>query len=437
LFAVNPKVIQICEAVRDVGGRAMLVGGCVRDRLLGVESKDFDIEVFGVAPEMLWRVLKRVSRVNTVGEQFAVYKLILMDENLENRVEIDVSLPRRESKSGRGHRGFVIEGDPSMTFEDAARRRDFTINAILLDPLTDEIVDPFHGARDLQNRVLRVVSADTFTDDSLRVLRAVQLAARFDLQIEEQTANLCRTIDLSDLPRERVWGEFEKLLTMATKPSIGIDAAYRLGVFEKLVPELQSMALHNDAFESTKSAMDRAAELSNGMGKPQRIAVMLATLLFQVSPPDRLCSLFDRFGVQTIYGYDVRSAVMSILRERTAPDQLYQARSTDGDIRRLSKRVEIDLLVRVAKAWQLAANNGGTAEDWLIDRARSLGVAHKHPAPVLMGRHLLELGIAPGPQIGELLRQVYEFQLDGLVTNEEEGLAIARRLLQKIPVDSK
>src|SRR5262249_31572960 len=159
---MNPKVIQICEAVRDVGGRAMLVGGCVRDRLWGVESKDFDIEVFGVAPAMLWGVLEGISRVNTVGQQFAVYKLILMDESLHNRVEIDVSLPRRESKSGRGHRGFVIEGDPSMTFEEAARRRDFTINAILLDPLTDEIIDPFHGARDLQNHVLRVVSADTF-----------------------------------------------------------------------------------------------------------------------------------------------------------------------------------------------------------------------------------------------------------------------------------
>src|SRR5262245_24597066 len=147
---MNAEVIAVCEAVRNAGGRAMLVGGSVRDRLLGLESKDFDIEVYGLEPARLRNVLDQVGEVNAVGEHFSVYKLAFYREATtgsaaQERFEIDVSLPRRESKSGRGHRGFVIEGDPAMTFEEAARRRDFTINAILFDPLTDETLDPYGG----------------------------------------------------------------------------------------------------------------------------------------------------------------------------------------------------------------------------------------------------------------------------------------------------
>src|SRR5207244_2013055 len=127
---------------------------------------------------------------------------------------------------------------------EAARRRDFTINAILLDPLTEETIDPYGGREDLKRRILRAVAADTFVEDSLRVLRAVQLAARFDLTIEEQTVALCHTIDLSDLPRERVWGEMEKLLTLAERPSLGLDAALQLGVIEKLFPEFHALNTH-------------------------------------------------------------------------------------------------------------------------------------------------------------------------------------------------
>ena len=235
------EVLKVCQAVHDAGGRAMLVGGWVRDYLLGSQSKDFDIEVYGLEPSRLRAVLETIASVNTVGEQFSVYKLAFKSQD-EGRFEIDVSIPRRESKSGRGHRGFVIEGDPQMTFEEAARRRDFTINAILYDPLTDETVDPFGGARDLRQRVLRAVAADTFIEDSLRVLRAVQFAARFEMTVDPQTVELCRTIDLTDLPRERIWGEMEKLLTFANQPSIGLDCALELGVLDKLFPEIRALA---------------------------------------------------------------------------------------------------------------------------------------------------------------------------------------------------
>src|SRR5205823_9005891 len=169
-----------------------------------------------------------VGRVEAVGDSFQVYKL----------GAIDASVPRRDSKSGRGHRGFVVEGDPHMSIEEAARRRDFTINAISWDPLTDEYFDPFNGRNDLDHRLLRAVDPATFPDDSLRVLRAVQFAARLGFALDEATRALCRGIALDDLPSERIWGEFEKLL-FAPKPSVGFALAKDLGAVAKLFPELQ------------------------------------------------------------------------------------------------------------------------------------------------------------------------------------------------------
>src|SRR5690606_21361730 len=155
-----------------------------------------------------------------VGEAFAVYKI---------GRDLDVSLPRRERKIGRGHRGFVVTGDPEMSFVDACKRRDFTINAILKDPMTGEVVDPFNGRQDIKDETLRHVSDDTFAEDSLRVLRAAQFAARFEFEVAPATAELCSSIDVTDLPRERIWGELEKLLLLAEQPSVGLQLLYDWG----------------------------------------------------------------------------------------------------------------------------------------------------------------------------------------------------------------
>src|SRR3954465_7131349 len=221
---IPEKVLELARQVQSTGGRALLVGGCVRDQLMGAQPKDWDVEVYGVEPARLRVLLERHGRVDAVGEAFTVYKV---------GNDLDVSLPRRERKSGRGHRAFVIEGDPAMTIEEAARRRDFTINAILEDPLTGEIIDPYGGRVDLENKILRAVSAETFAEDSLRVLRAAQFAARFEFEIEPETIKLCRSIDLSDLPAERIWGELEKLLLQASRPGVGIEWLQRLGAIEK------------------------------------------------------------------------------------------------------------------------------------------------------------------------------------------------------------
>jgi len=434
----------------------MLIGGTVRDRLLDVESKDFDVEVYGLDPSRLREVLERIGRVNTVGEHFSVYKLVFfrspgVEDAPSDRFEIDVSLPRRESKSGRGHRGFVIEGDPSMKFEDAVRRRDFTINAILYDPLTDQTIDPYGGKEDLRNRILRAVAADTFGEDSLRVLRAVQLAARFEMKIEQQTIKLCRTIDLSDLPRERIWGEIEKLLTLAERPSIGLDAALELGVLDRLFPEIMALSTSSGTFLSTKLAIDEAAKAARDLSKPERIAVMLATLCHDLGEPsatqsadgsstipafdhsavEPTRSVLNTLGLHAIGGYDVRSQVLSLVQEQQKPREFFQS-SSDGDFRRLAQRVDIELLYRMAKSCALACKpaRATTPEDWFIEKARALGVEHKAPSPLLQGRHLIEAGYEPGPQMGILLRKIYDLQLDGKVTTLDEALATARALDQ-------
>lgn len=451
---MNAEVIGLCEAVRDAGGRAMLVGGSVRDQLLGMASKDFDIEVYGLEPTRLRAVLKQIGEVNAVGEHFSVYKLAFYraapdrtdDSKGQERFEIDVSLPRRESKSGRGHRGFVIEGDPEMTFEEAARRRDFTINAILLDPLTSETVDPYGGIEDLERRVLRTVAADTFVEDSLRVLRAVQLAARFEMTIEPRTIELCRTIELSDLPHERIWGEIEKLLMLAERPSIGLDAALDLGVLDKLFPEIRTLIGHQGKVEAvaegdllthTKLSLDEAAKITRDLPKPKRIAVMLAVLCHDlrnavttatVSDGEELTlSVLSKLGVHGIASYDVRSQALALVRNHLKPREFYQGRATDGDIRRLAQQVDLDLLYRVAKACAVGVSSSSlVAEDWFIERARALGVEHGPPEPLLLGRHLIEAGFEPGPEMGRVLRRVYELQLDGKVTTVDEALAAAR-----------
>jgi tRNA nucleotidyltransferase (CCA-adding enzyme) len=451
---MNRAVLTICEAVRAAGGRALLVGGWVRDHLLGIESKDFDIEVYRVEPARLRALLEKIAPVNAVGGQFAVYKLAFHNPP---SFEIDVSLPRRESKSGRGHRGFTIEGDPEMSFEEAARRRDFTVNAILYDPLTDEIIDPFGGAKDLEAKLLRAVAADTFVEDSLRVLRAVQLAARFEMTVEPATAELCRSIDLADLPHERIWGEMEKLFTMAARPSIGLQTALDLGVLDKLFPEIRALVgcpqesephAEGDVFRRTKLALDEAVNLAADLPKEKRVTVMLAVLCHGLwrlhateiteghdhpwGRDEAARAVMNTLGLHTLGGYDVRSQALGLVREHLRPGQFYDDREhvTDGAFRRLARKLDLDLLYRVAKAVALgrAAASDSIKQEWFIEKARRLGVEHSAPEPILKGRHLIEAGFEPGPRMGEILRLIYDLQLDDQVTNLDEALAAVRRL---------
>lgn len=439
----------IADDVHARGGRALVVGGFVRDRLLGQPSKDLDLEVFGLPPDDIKPLLARFGPVNTVGESFTVFKV----------QGLDVSLPRRESKVGRGHKGFVVHGDPFLPFDEAARRRDFTLNAIGWDPRTDEYLDPHGGRADLEARVLRMVDARTFGEDSLRVLRALQFAGRFGCRIDEATARVCRETPLDDLPAERVWGEIEKLLLRAARPSIGLHLARDLDVVARLWPTLEALATcpqdpewhpEGDVWTHTCMVVDQAVSRKDGFTYPEQVSLMLGALLHDVGKPlvtaeidGRIKSpghegegvplataLLDAWQVHTLEGYPVRAQVLGLVAWHMLPGAWWKAPEpvSDGAFRRLARKVDMVLLARLSEA---DCNGRGGVFDcsfgqWFLDRVAALGVEHAPPPPLLLGRHLIALGVAPGPGMGEILKAVYEQQLDGVVTTVEEAIEAAR-----------
>ena len=450
--------LDIARAVRGAGGRAFVVGGWVRDQLRGEPSKVVDLEVFGIPQPALAGLLAPLGRVEPVGQSFPVYKVVRPDSG---ESAVDVALPRRESKRGRGHKAFDVHGDPFMSVADAARRRDFTQNAIGWDPLTGDDEDPFDGRADIQRRVLRAVDPRTFGDDSLRVLRAVQFAARFEFELEPETAALCRRIPLDDLPAERVWGEIEKLLTQARRPSSGFALALDLGVVDHVLPEMRPLVgceqepewhPEGDVWTHTLMVIDKARELNPDLDRARLTTVMLGAVCHDLGKPATTAvidgrirsidheqagvaptlSLLDRLNVHTIDGFDVRGQVVGLVADHLKPGMFHKAANVgDGAFRRLALKVDLELLARVARADCLGRRGDFdcSAMDWFVSRARALGVEHRPPPPLLLGRHLLALGLTPGPRVGEILKQVYDKQLDGEVQTIDEAVDAARGLL--------
>jgi len=470
-----PLILELCRSLRAEGGQAFLVGGWVRDlemlRLQGVPgmpaAEEFDLEVYGLPTDRLAFVLGRYGEVRLVGQSFAVYKLVPRQPEHAGGAAvpaIDISLPRRDTKVAPGHRGFEVQGDPNLSQKDATRRRDFTVNAMMYDPLAGRTIDHWSGLDDLRSRVLRAVDPSTFVEDSLRVLRAVQLAARLEFSIDPATVDLCRRIDLSDLPAERIWGEFEKLLLKARRPSIGLEWADRLGVVGSLFPELRALKgcpqekewhPEGDVWTHTLMAIDRAKAEIDGLPKERALAVMLAVICHDFGkpattavvdgrirsyeheeagiPPTR--AFLDRLNVRTLHGYDLREQVVQLVSHHLTPSHYFKNRENvgDGAFRRLARKLEPDLLYRVSRADCLGRTGDFSteAQEWFIGKVRALSVESRPPRPILMGRHLLEMGLKPGPIIGRVTKAVYEKQLDGQVKDLEDATREARRLLME------
>jgi tRNA nucleotidyltransferase (CCA-adding enzyme) len=431
----------------------------VRDALLALPLEDFDVEVYGLSATELRRALEAVAPVDAVGQAFAVFKLGRLDGV---NGAVDVSLPRRDSKAGPGHRGIAVVGDPFLPLEEASRRRDFTMNAMLFDPATGELIDLHGGRRDLETRCLRAVDPASFGEDPLRALRAVQLAARFELAVDPDTARLCAAMPLQDLPAERIWGEIQKLLLKARKPSQGLALLKEWGLLATIAPELlpleatpQDPEWHpeGDVWVHTLLVVDEAAKLIADLDAPRALAVVLGALCHDLGKPPTTrfedgrirsrgheeagipptLALLDRWNVHSYLGYDVRVQVVALVAQHLKPGQLYDERErvSDGAIRRLARKCEPQLLYRVAKADCLGrtGNFQSVAMEWFLERVRQLDVAEKPPEPLLKGRDVLALGVAPGPEVGRILQIVYERQLDGEVASAEEAIAEARRLI--------
>lgn len=446
--ALAQPLRQIEHVIRRAGGRTWLVGGCVRDLALGRQPRDLDLEIHGISPGLLHTLLTEHFPVQFVGKAFGVFKLA--------RLPIDIALPLRRPMDDASISGLLQQADPDMGIDKALARRDFTINAMAWDPDTLEIRDPFDGQADLSQRRLRHVS-DRFGEDPLRVLRGMQLAARYDLTGAPDTLALCRTLTQDGLPSERLWDEWKKWLLQGAKPSAGLHWLRDCG-WLRFYPELaalqgcpQDAEWHpeGDVWVHTLHCLDAFAVERTGQDDDD-LAVGLGVLCHDFGKPS---TTKEEAGRITSRGHEpegeaptrqflarltnqtgLADEVVPLVRCHLRPRQLHDAKASDSAVRRLAKQVgRIDRLVRVARADHLGRppkpDDGFPAGVWLLEKARALAVEREAPAPIVMGRHLLELGVQPGPAMGKLLEACYEAQLDGLFSILEEGLAYARRAL--------
>jgi tRNA nucleotidyltransferase (CCA-adding enzyme) len=447
---IQPVQERVCRIIRDAGGRPVLVGGCVRDLLLGANPKDLDIEVYGLEPERLLAVLRQEFEVDLAGEAFGVLKI--------RHYPIDVSLPRRESKQGLGHRGFVALSDPWMPLEEAAARRDFTINAIAMDPVTGEILDPFHGQQDLDQRVLRHTSAH-FGEDPLRVLRGMQLVSRFQLTATPDTIALSRDLirEYSTLSQERIWGEWSKWASRAKYPSLGLQFLQDTGWLSQY-PELvalqgcsQEPEWHpeGDVWTHTLFVVDEAARIAgrDDLAQEEQMVLVLAALCHDLGKPSTTALIDGRIRSR---GHSECDHIVESLLTRLGPPKELTARILtlvhhhlshthfDGSprhvrrltlalgkagesLRMLARLVEADASGRPPLSRQLPSEMCD-----MLKVADELTLSEHGPRPLLLGRHLLAAGMAPGPQMGAVLREAYEAQLDGIFETVEAGLTWVR-----------
>lgn len=430
------KAAAIAAALPDAQ-RVLMVGGCVRDKLLGLPIKDIDLEVYGLSYEQIVQRLRRKGfRLGLVGKQFAVIKV---------GPDIDVSIPRRENKTGTGHKGFAIEADPSMTFADAAGRRDFTINAIGED-FEGRLYDPFDGAGDLKKKLLRATGS-AFAEDPLRVLRGMQLAARFDLSMDAETIAQCRRMadEFPTIARERLWVEWDKWAQKSSVPSRGLEVL-QASEWIRFFPEIEALVgvpqdpqwhPEGDCFIHTMHVCDAAARIAQRDKNPPELR---SILLFAA-----LCHDFGKAlttqkneqgrwiapehaprGVPLAESFMQRIHSPLALIERVRPlvaehmVHIFTMDETPSDraVRRLANRLHpasIRMLSQVIEAdhsGRPPLPDGNPFTAWL-DVADKVALAEQRPKPILMGRHLIARGHKPGPEMGEILTAAFEAQLDG------------------------
>ena len=441
---MNEAAIEVARLAKAAGGRAFLVGGCVRDALLGGEkaSKDFDMEVYGLSPARLREALSTKFDLDLVGASFGVFKLKGFD--------IDVALPRRETRLGLGHRDFETECDPSLSIEEASARRDFTINAIYEDPLTGEVLDPWHGREDLANRVLRRVS-EHFAEDPLRVLRGMQFVARFGLKPDPDTVEACRGMTQENLAQERLMGEWSKLILHGIEVSKGLEFLKAVG-WLRFYPELEALVgcpqdpewhPEGDVWNHTLQCLDAFAA-ARCDDDPDALVVGLAVLCHDFGKPlstaydpvkGRIRSLgHDEAGVVPTLSFlrrltneeKILRDVPQLVRLHMRPFAMWRDKSSDAAVRRLATQVPgIDALVKVAAADSTLPE----ACEWLLAQARRLAVEDSAPAPIVRGRDLIGMGLKPGVEFGRILKKAYDAQLDGEFSDHEGGMEYVRGIV--------
>lgn len=439
--------LKLAELVNEHGGRCYYVGGYVRDMLLQKENKDIDIEVHGLRPACLENILDSLGERISIGESFGIYSV--------KGCSLDVAMPRSESLRGHGHRDFDIIMDPFIGTEAAARRRDFTMNALMQDVLTGEIIDHFDGRRDLENGIIRHVNDASFAEDPLRVLRAAQFAARFEFRVADETVEICRKMDLSHLPKERIEGEMKKALLKAERPSIFFEALRKMEQLDIWFPELkatvavpQNPVYHaeGDVWNHTMMVIDEAAALKVKASYPY--AFMLSAVVHDLGKS--ICTE-EKNGIIHAYGHETEGIplVRAFIRRITNEAKLLHyainmtelhmkplvAFNCNSSIKSTNKMFDqsVDPMALICIA--LADDRGRichapaeSGEAFLMQR---LDVYNEYMArPYVMGKDLLDAGFLPGKNFTEILAYAHKLRLAGVEkeTALKQTISYARKL---------
>lgn len=459
MIPLPAAVWPLIESLKRHHITPVLVGGFVRDALMKHPTCDLDIELYGITSlEELEVILRPFGKLNAVGKSFGVLKLSFAG------LTIDFSPPRTESKHGTGHKGFDVQWFSDIDFATAAVRRDFTINAIGYNPLTNTLLDPYGGIEDLKQKRLACVDEQTFVEDPLRVLRAIQFAARFDLHCDANLLHLCRTMiasgALEELPKERIFEELKKLLLLSPKPSVGLSLLKEMGglVFfsplEKLETTPQDPLSHPEGsvWVHTLMCVDEMAQMRTG--NPKRdLTLMFAALLHDVAKPtttfvnDGILNAPSHAaeGAEVAYKWLSRitedkaliSSILPLIRYHGTPRKLYRSHADERAILHLSAQVCIADLILVARAdffgrmFVSAPPTHHEVGEWLYAHAKKLGVLNAPPKPLLMGRDLIALGMAPSEHFKEILSAAYEAQLNQYFSTHEEAIEWMNLYLDK------
>jgi len=399
---IPKRLLQITEDIRSAGGRAFLVGGFARDSLLGIngEVRDFDIEVYSISQEKLLDILSKYGKPNLIGKAFGVIHLS------RQNIHYDFSFPRTESKTGSGHRAFDVQTNPNLSFEEAARRRDFTINAMGMELPNLELIDPYNGGEDLQNKILRHVS-EAFSEDSLRVLRGVQFAARFELKAAKETVELCKTLSLNDLSRERIEEEFRKWLLKGIKPSYGLNFFCDVGL-QKTFWEISLDGNLGDI-------LDALAKQKNSLKPQEAEIVMFAGLL--CLPNARPVDFLKKWLPVNILLKKV-PALLDSLPLLNLNDK--------SSLRRCALKAGGLKLPAILKS---AIQNDVGIYDEAKKAGDEMGVWEAAPEPFITGQMLLDMGLKPSPKFGEIIKRIFEMQISGQISSKEEALKFAREII--------
>jgi tRNA nucleotidyltransferase (CCA-adding enzyme) len=426
---------HIAKIIKDVGGCAYYVGGYVRDSILGIANKDIDIEVYGLELDELKSILSVFGNVKDVGKSFGVLKL----DNF------DFSIPRSEKKCGTGYTGFEITLDPYSTHVEACQRRDITINSIMKDVLTGAIIDPYNGVNDLKRGIIRHVNVDTFADDPLRVLRVAQFASRFNFYVTIDTLNLCKKLvhELKTLSNERIYIELEKMLMKSDKPSIAFEHLLFIGVIEELFPELydlvgldQGKLYHpeGDCWNHVMLALDYIPK------EERTMTLMLAIILHDLGKISTGVRDEERNHVH-FHGHNKASVplaekvlsritnetklikeVLELIECHMMPYLCFKDGVKRKTVRRLALKCNVPLLMKLHLADK--CSRGTDLDTSYVDEILDMyDDIQNEIKPLVKGRHLIEhLNMTPGKHFGKILKEIFEVQLDGIITTVEEGI---------------